>query len=308
VPEETSLHDDLAAGFEGAETSAPDTSQSDTPAPSATPSGDPSPLEAPKHWTEGDRTLFGSAARPIQERWIAREKEYRDGFNQRGQELAGFKRERDAWNELFNPFDGDLRLQGLNRHQYVQSLIEWNHRFHENPAAAIRMAAEQLGVDLKGLLEAPAQTDPALAKLRDELTGIRSELSQRDLRAREAEFKSNQDKVASFADEKGPDGKPLRPYFDEVAADIVKLLQADRSMGLDKAYDRALRMNDDVWAKVQAGKSRANKGAEDRERQQRVDKARRAAAGTDSGTVGATKKPTLREELASAFEGYGTAH
>jgi hypothetical protein len=310
VTEETSLRDELAAGFEGAEASAPEieTADSSDTSAAAAPSGEPSPpLEPPKHWSEADRTLFGSAPRPLQERWIAREKEYNDGFNKRGQELTRFKRGEEAWNEIFSKLDSDLRLNGMNRHQYVTQLLEWNNRFRSDPAGAIRSVAKELGVDLKTLLSDPnTQSDPAVQKLTEELSTIKKDLTAREEAARQAELKQNHDRVAAFAEAKGDNGQPLHPYFDDVAPDVVRLLKADPKLGLERAYEKAIRMNDDVWTKVQADKAKDKATEQDRKRQAAVDKAKRAAVGSESEVTGATKPRTLRDELNAGFSGWGT--
>jgi hypothetical protein len=305
VPDPISLRDDLAAGFGGADTDppAPDTGVTDTSAPEGV-SGEPVALEPPKHWADADRGLFTKAPREIQQRWLSREDEVQKGFSKHGQELAAFKKDRESFDEIFGNLDQELQLNGLSRPQFVKQLVAWNDFIARDPVTALRQLAGRFKVDLKTLTENPASTtDPqvrtALSKI-DELANKLTAREQSDLeRAREQRRAA----VEEFATAKGADGKPLRPYFDDVAEDVARLLRADRRLSLDTAYNKALRINDAVWEKEQAAKAKADADKKLNEQKGRVDKARRASVGSSGEGNGAAKPKTLREELEQQFAG-----
>ena len=312
-PAGTTLREDLAAGFAGAEDdvvvddvvepSAVDAGVQDTPAPDAV-SGDPDVLQAPQHWSEADRTLFVSAPRPVQERWLAREQETERGFNERGQQLSQLKKDRESWDEIFGTIDQELKLSGTSRHQFVQNLVAWNDYIAKNPLEGLRRLAQQFGVDAKALTENPSNTDPAVSEALKRVDALSQKLTERESREQQQALERNRAAVESFANAKGEDGKPLHPYFEDVAEDMLRILRADRRLSLDTAYQKALRLNDAVWEKTQAERKVTSEAEKERARQQQVEKAKRAAVGSEGDGTGTTKPKTLRDELAAGFAGW----
>lgn len=313
MPNDTSLRDDLSAGFEGAssDSSADVNAGSDATAltggadPSASGvGGDLTPLEAPAHWQEADRTLFGKWPRDVQQWTIDRDKRYSQGFNKVSEQIAQFKRDRQSWDDVFRDRDRDLGLNGLNRHQFVQQLVQWNDYLSKDPAGAMRAIAQRMGVDLKTLLDAPA-LDPQLTGLSNEVKTLKQQLtSQEQTRQREA-YRTHLDSVEAFASAKGQDGKLLHPYFDEISGELMTAIRAERAAGrkpdLEKCYAQACRMNERVWEKLQAEQVAAKTKQQENDRKTRVDAARRAAVGTSGEGNGTTQPKSLREDLEAGF-------
>lgn len=304
-----SLHDELTAAFD-AETPGEDsgtTVSAAQGAPSSPPvSGEQnaagSPLEAPKHWAEADRSLFSKAPREIQQRWIARESEIQKGFDAKSQEFAGFKREREQLGELFSPYERDLELRGMSRTQFVGSLLGAHKFLQDSPREALLWLAGEYGVDPKTLIESQEVADPRFAALTKELTTVKSQFQGLVTESQTREHAEKVSRVESFAGAKGDDGKPLHPYFDECSDDILRLMKATPGMDLETAYNKAIRMNDEVWEKLQADKTLATSKNRDRQRIAEVDKAKRAAIGHESSSVTGSAKPkSLAEELEVGF-------
>lgn len=312
MPNDTSLRDELSAGFDGTgndpsvtEPGADATALSDAaaaaaPAPGA--GGEPSPLEAPAHWPEADRGLFGKATREHQQNWLDREKRYQTGYDKVSQQLAQFRKDRESYDEIFRDMDRELGLSGMSRQQFVSQLVQWNNYLSKDPVAAMRAMAERMGVDLKTLTEAPAQ-DPQLSGMRKEMDTLRQQVTSQERARQEQTFRSNLSSVERFASAKGEDGKLLRPYFDEVASEVIQLIRGGER-DLDAAYNKAVRMNDKVWEKAQAESAKAKQAQEEAERKKRVDTARRAAVGTSGESTGTTQPKSLREDLESAFSSW----
>lgn len=310
--EVTSLRDELAAGFDSADTAPPaaDPGATDTSAPPANGavSGEPVvTLEPPKHWAEADRGLFSKAPREIQQRWLSREDEIQKGFTKHGQELSQYKKDREAWDEAFRSIDQELKLNGLSRHQYVQNLLAWNDYLTKDPAAALRRLAEQLRVDPKALTDNPqaTTTDPNLQKALSRVDELSQRITERERKEHEERMQRHRSTVEEFANAKDAKGEPLHPHFDDVAEDIARLMRADRRLSLETAYNKALRLNDTVWEKTQAARAQAEAQRKEQERKDQVAKARRAAVGSSGEGNGAAAPKTLRDELAAGFANYG---
>jgi hypothetical protein len=297
------LRDELASAFDGPETAAvePGTTATASPVTAAPEQNQPS-LHAPKHWSQADRDLFGKAPPDIQQRWLDREKEVQKGVDGKAQELAAYRREWDPIESAFKPLERELQLMGVSKAQFLGSLMETHKWLSQDPVQALRWVAQQYQVDLNQLSADPQESsvDPTVKALQSELGSVRSQLQGFLTTQQESAHQANLSKVTGFAEAKDEAGKPLHPYFDEVAQDIVKLMRAGEK-DLDTAYKKALRMNEDVFEKVQAEKLAANKANEDKMAAVRLAKAKKAAVGTDGQVQGVTGKTSLRQDLESAF-------
>lgn len=299
-----SLHDELTKAFDAV---TPDESPGTTErAARETASGEQnaaeSPLEAPKHWKDEDKTLFSKAPRDIQGRWISREAEIQKGIDQKSQEAASLRRERESLDEILSPYDRELQLRGQTRQQFISSVLGWQQYLNQNPREALIRLAQQYGVDPQALTE--ASPDPALAQVDQRFGQLETKLDTFLGQQQQAQFQTNLQKVEQFASAKDEKGQPLHPYFDDVAEDILKL-QKSGERDLDVCYRKAIRMNDEVFGKVDAAKKLADTQKAEADRKAKIDKAKRAAIGGETaGGNGATKPKSLREELEAGFEGW----
>lgn len=302
--DELSLHDELSQAF-GAETP---TEPKDATASAAQPgaaSGEPNAtevaLEAPKHWNEADKALFAKAPREVQQRWIGRETEQQKGLDAKFQEIAGFRREREQLDELMAPLARDLELQGVNRMQFIQSLVGAHKFFLEKPREAALWVLNQYGVDPKSLLE-ESPADPRLAQVDQRFQKLETTFNGLVEQQQAAAHAERLSRVQNFAAAKDEKGNPLHPFFDEASGEILALMKASPGMDLETAYKKAVRMNDGVWEKMQAEKTLAASQAAEAERKAKIDKARRASVGGKApGTNGTTKPNSLRDELEAGF-------
>jgi hypothetical protein len=317
-----SLHDDLSANFAdfGAETSAEPTEKAPAADATAQPTGKPkeaasgdaekattttsTTLELPKHWSDADKTLFAKAPPEIQQRWLAREAEQQRGLDTKFQEIAGFKRESAILDEMFSPLSRELELRGISRPQFIGSLLGAHKYLVAEPQKALRWLAEQYGVDISTLNE-QAQSNPQRDELMREIHGLKSQVNGFFTVQQQAEHQANLGKVESFAEAKDEKGNPLHPHFDEVAADVLTLMKAGLK-DLGAAYNKAVRMNDEVWTKVQAEQKASEKRATDTKRLEDINKAKRAGVTSESREAknGSASPSTLRDDLAAGFANF----
>lgn len=303
--DELSLHDELSQAF-GAETPTEPKDATVSAAQPTAASGEPNAtevaLEAPKHWNEADKALFGKAPREVQQRWIGRETEQQKGLDAKFQEIAGFRREREQLDELMSPLARDLELQGVNRMQFIQSLVGAHKYFLEKPREAALWVLNQYGVDPRSLLEESADTDPRLAQVDQRFQKLETTFNGLVEQQHAAAHADRLSRVQSFAAAKDDKGQPLHPFFDEASGEILALMKASPGIDLETAYNKAVRMNDGVWEQLQAQKTLAATQAADAERKAKIDKAKRASVGSKApGTNGATTPNTLRDELEAGF-------
>lgn len=303
-----SLEDDLARAFDASENSSgvDSGSTAEATAQGNPVSGEPNAsLEAPKHWSEGDRTLFSKAPREIQQRWVDRETEQQRGLDAKFQEIAGFRREREQWDEMFSPYKRDLELQGISSTQFLSRLLAGHKYLIDSPKDAFLWLANQYGVDPKTLFES-RESNPQFDKLNQGFQSLQQKLEGIETERKRAEQQANLSRVESFAQAKDDKGQLLHPHFDEVAEDVLALMRGGLK-DLDKAYTKAVRMNDAVWQKSQAASQAQAKAAADAQRKAEIDKAKRAGVTSETTTAvnGSAKPKSLQESLEKAFDGWG---
>lgn len=305
-----SLEDDLSRAFDASESSSgvdPGTTAEATAHPEGV-SGEPNAsLEAPKHWSEGDRSLFSKAPREIQQRWVDRETEQQRGLDAKFQEIAGFRRERDQWEEMFKPYARDLELQGISSSQFMSRLLAGHKYLLDSPKEAFLWLTNQYGVDPKTLFES-RESNPQFDKLNQGFQSLQQKLDGLETERKRADQQASLSRVESFAQSKDDKGQLLHPYFDEVQEDLLAILKAQPQgqKDLEVAYKKAVRMNDGVWQKSQASAETQRKAAADAQRKADIDKAKRAGVTSETTTAnGATKPKSLQDTLEEKFSGWG---
>lgn len=272
-------------------------------------------IEAPAHWPANVREMFAKQTPEAKKFLLERHKAMEADYTRKTQELAGTKKLHDTIEEGFKPYDEEMRQLGISRDAALRELFGWHARWKADPAAYIRSVAELSKIDLKALVEGGAGEEaPALVALRNELKELRDWKTQFTGGQQKQQHEATMQQVEQFADEKDAQGKPLRPYFDEVAQDVAALIRAEKSQGktlsLQDAYDRACYANPTTRAKVLAADEAKRKAKDDADRKARAEAARKAADGTVTGegsasSVAAKTDGSVRGDLEAAFADSG---
>ena len=210
-------------------------------------------LAAPKSWAKEKHEVWAKVPKEAQEYFVQREQQMLDGLEQYKAD-ATFAR---PLKEVITPYMPMLNARGIDAPKAVAALLNAQYQLDQNPRAGIMHIAKTYGVDLAELAQLSQQGAPTVApevmELRTELHGIKTELQQRQ----EQEFKAARERVAVEVNTFAAD--PAHPYFDEVADDIVRMLQTGES--LEKAYEKAVWANPVTRAKelARAAKEQADK-------------------------------------------------
>ena len=147
----------------------------------------------------------------------------------------------------------------LSRQQYAdvfKNYAEFEALVKNNPTEAVKALAKSKGVDLNGLTEKPAVptedveddylTDEEL-KTRNEIQTLREELSSLKNKQKLSEEDAARQELNDFVNAQDAEGKIKHPHFDKVREDMHLLFnKGDASMTLEKAYKKAVLMNDEL--------------------------------------------------------------
>ena len=276
-------------------------------------------IEAPAHWPAADREMFAKQS-PEAKKWLlGRHKAMEADYTRRTQELAGTKRLQESLDEVFKPFKQDMELAGVTMEAAIRQLVAAHAKLRSDPAGGIKWLAESYGIDLKGVTEGAAAADPAgesptVKALRQQVDSLTGQLKTLTGAQNDQQLNAHMSQVQQFAEEKDDQGKPKRPYFDEVAQDVARLIRAARAdnqaITLQEAYDSAVWANPTTRAKVLAAQDAERRAKEEADRKAKADAAKRAAAANIQGEGSAAavtprNDGSVRSDLEAAFASVG---
>lgn len=186
----------------------------------------------PKSWTRDKHELWAKLPPDAQEYYEVRERQFLDGLEQYKGEASYGK----AMKDVLSPYKPILAAQGIDEAQAVQYLMNAHYKLTQGTTEQRMAAYHKLGADLRLTGEAPTQSEvaPEIRQLQEKLSGIESSLTARQQAEATAARERAAKEVSDFASDKA------NPYFDEVADDIVAMIQTGHS--LKDAYEKA------VWA------------------------------------------------------------
>jgi hypothetical protein len=292
--------------------------------------------EPPANWSAADRETFARLAPEGREFLLRRHSEMEGDYQRRVQANARAAEFTSALEPVFRDpvIAGSLQQSGASP---LQAISEWAgfHRRAMSPNVDDKVhllfeLAARMQIDPAVFAPSPSGPqgqpplseadlkDPAIRFFADhigrtsnEVQSLRQQLismQQADANRQNAEaIKVSRWSIDSFADEKGADGKPLRPDFDQVIDQISQLLTANPNLDLREAYETARWMNP---------ATRQTLVAAEKARVEQAEANKRAAQAVRSNTRGITspvskpaddpsKPKSLRDTIEEAAEEIG---
>jgi hypothetical protein len=205
------------------------------PAPQARPD------KPPAAWSAQAKADFAALPPHIRTEVLKRERDMDLGLAVRARELKRY----EPLEQAIAPHRQRLAMSGLSEDQYLRALIAADEALRgPNPLQAIAAIARQYGVDLTRQQapqqpgSSPAQLPPQLSGLIQEVAALKASLAQQ-ASAYRAESQTRKDaELAAF----GAD----HLYFENVRADMARLIDSGLATTLDDAYARACWARDDI--------------------------------------------------------------
>ena len=178
-------------------------------------------------------------------------------------------------------------------------LVELTQRMGLDPARIFLALQNQPPPVPPGLTQEDMK-DPAVRLIADhigrsnsEIQRLRAEWQQaqdRDNKAREEQgLRGARQNIDQFADEKGRDGRPLRPYFDIVLPIIIDAFKVNPQRDLQETYEAACWSHPEVRKQLLAAEQHRQQSAND------VAKARVAVRSNARGTSAPAARPASPE-------------
>jgi hypothetical protein len=209
----------------------------------------------------------------------------------------------DQMQEVLNPYMNTIQGLGIDAPKAVKALMEADHALRYSTPQEKRQyfarLAQSYGVNLNEMgNDLPQQAvDPTIYALQNELNNVRGEVQGWKQQQEQQQNQALLGEINNFSQK--------AEHFEEARPAMIQLLQSGMATDLDDAYEKAIRLNPELFDAVQSG------------RQAEVDAAKRAAAntaakraraaavsvkGSTPGTVTNTKAQDRRSLLAEQFD------
>jgi len=241
-------------------------------------------IQAPENWSDEDKTAFKTLTSEGQEWALRVDKQYKAGLTSKTEEIADLTK-------ALEPFESQIALSGRSRGELVRNLLSANAALQRDPVGTLIQLANSMRVDPKllgeklGLTQAESSEDeyidPSIKALQEKVDGLTSQLTQAQQKSQTDLAAQGQKMLDDFRDAKNEDGTKKNPHLEAVLPFVIAFVQADPSLSLEDAYDRAVMADPKLRVDViKAEKEKALKEAKDKaekERKAKVNEAKKSS-------------------------------
>lgn len=256
-------------------------------------------IEPPSSWSAEVKAKWATLPPDVQRYVLDRESQTHKAITEKGQRASLY----DAIEQAIGENKTALVAEYGDIPRAVQMLVNVSTQAGRDPLRFIEWFAGQRGIDLRAHFAGQANqyaapADPMQQALVSEVTQLKQHIERQ-------QAETLQSTISQFEQAKDASGKPLRPYFAEVRADMGRLIASGAAQGLEDAYAKAVRMNDAVWAKTQAAEEAERAAKAKAEAAAKAADAKKAASinmrtrGAVSGSPG--KPQDIRSSLEAAY-------
>jgi hypothetical protein len=265
------------------------------------------PLEAPKNWSEEVRSKFKDLPRDAQEYMLKRDKEMTADYTRKTQEVAQQRKSFESLDKVIAPMRQQIAASGVGEAEYISRLLNADMALRNNPKMAIKQLAQGYGIDLSSIEENVDwnDSDPQITQLQQQNQAILAELNQFKRQNLQSARQQTENQISAFAESKDEKGNLKYPHFEQVRVKMGNLIDAGEAKGLEDAYAKSIRLDDDLYKQSLDSQRKSAKAEEDARRKAAVEKAKkvrpRTATTPPSGSVkNSDLDSLLMESISSA--------
>jgi len=265
------------------------------------------PLEAPKNWSEEVRSKFKDLPRDAQEYMLKRDKEMTADYTRKTQEVAQQRKSFESLDKVIAPMRQQIAASGVGEAEYISRLLNADLALRNNPKMALKQLAQGYGIDLSSIEETVDwnDSDPQITQLQQQNQAILAELNQFKKQNLQSARQQTENQISAFAESKDEKGNLKYPHFEQVRVKMGNLIDAGEAKGLEDAYAKSIRLDDDLYKQSLDSQRKSAKAEEDARRKAAVEKAKkvrpRTATTPPSGSVkNSDLDSLLMESISSA--------
>ena len=197
----------------------------------------------PSSWKKDYEESWGKLDPTLQDYITQREADFAKG-------VSTYKNQWEQAQPILNTmekFAPILQQNGVDPAQWINSLGTAHQTLvYGTPDQKLQMFAQlanDYGVDLNGLTGGQS-ISPQFSMIANELSQIKNQWQQFQSQQEQQEQAQLKSEIDVFSKDK--------PYFEDVRETMAGLLQNNMASDLQTAYDKAIRLHDDIWQKIQS--------------------------------------------------------
>lgn len=197
----------------------------------------------PSSWKKDYEESWGKLDPTLQDYITQREADFAKG-------VSTYKNQWEQAQPILNTmekFAPILQQNGVDPAQWINSLGTAHQTLvYGTPDQKLQMFAQlanDYGVDLNGLTGGQG-ISPQFSMIANELSQIKNQWQQFQSQQEQQEQAQLKSEIDVFSKDK--------PYFEDVRETMAGLLQNNMASDLQTAYDKAIRLHDDIWQKIQS--------------------------------------------------------
>ncbi len=235
---------------------------------------------------------------------VQREREYATGVSSYKEQAVQAKEVQSA----MDPFMQTLQQHNMKPAEWITNLGNAHKTLvFGTPEEKIQMfsnMAQQYGIPLQAITQGnQGQLDPIVPQLMKQIQDLSGKVNTVTSWREQAETQVLQQEISKFQDAE------KYPHFESVRGDMAQLLESGIAKNLDNAYEKAVRMNDDVWSAEQERQAQAQAVRQAADKAAAVSKAKTnnvsPKSTTPSGVSASNVGKDRRALLEAAFDSSG---
>ena len=222
--------------------------------------------------------------------------QYRTQLEQERAELQQRAQVADQLGQLSQQY-GDV-FQGRNPMDVIGNYLYYGQKLTQDPQGTIQALAKQYGVDLNGLVQDQPYIDEPTKQLMDRYEQLEQQIHSQQQQAQQAQAMQVVESAKAFEFETDAEGNLLRPHVQDVADDMLRLMQAGYARDFQDAYDKACWANPNVREKILKEQETGRK----QQQTAQAEKAKAAAKARPKPGKSAVTAPKGVEDVADALD------
>jgi hypothetical protein len=258
----------------------------------------------PASWKKDFHEVWQKADPKMQEYAWQREEQMRAGV----EPLLSKAQFADAMQEAISPYMTTIQGLGLSPDKAVGALMEADHRLRtSDPQTKLQyfmQLAQSYGINLNAAQAQPGQmpqmpqqsVDPLVWQLQNELNQVRGEVMGWKQQQEMVENQSLLNEINQFS--------LKAEHFEDVRPTMIQLLQSGVAQTLDDAYEKAVRLDPNLFEQVTKAQQAEAAAKQAKEQNRAVKTARAAAVSVRSATPGVNTAPKSSDRRALLEEAF----
>lgn len=245
----------------------------------------------PSSWKKEYRETWGNLDPKVREYIHQREEETRAGI----EPLKTKAQLADQLQTAAQPYMQTIQSLGVDLPTAVSGLMEADHNLRygspDQKRAYLMQLAQQYNVQLGDVgfqQEAPA--DPYISQLQQELYGLKNEVVGWKQQQEQAQNQAILSEIEDFSTK--------AEFFEDARPTMITLLQSGVATTLQDAYEKAVRLDSDLFERVQQSQQAAAEAAQ-RKAANQAAKVAKAAAVSIKGSTPRVQTPTNAQDRRS---------